>query len=210
MIIYNYITTNKINGKQYIGMHSTDNVDDNYLGSGKLILRAFKKYGKNNFIREIICTCESPEEANKNEKIYIEKYNTLYPKGYNLSPTGGLGFKGCHSEEARKKMIGNKNAAGTIPSIETREKLRQTKIGNTWGFKKGNKIGVGKKATEETKKKLSLQRLGNKHSLGHKHSEETRLKMSLSHTGKIHPMSEETKMKISAAKKGRFKVKRIA
>jgi len=27
-IIYNYITTNKVNGKQYVGMHSTDNVDD--------------------------------------------------------------------------------------------------------------------------------------------------------------------------------------
>ena len=42
---YVYITTNKINGKFYIGKHSTDNLNDKYLGSGILICKAEKKYG---------------------------------------------------------------------------------------------------------------------------------------------------------------------
>jgi len=56
-IVYNYITTNKVNGKQYVGMHSTDNVDDGYLGSGIAIINAINKYGKENFTREILWKC---------------------------------------------------------------------------------------------------------------------------------------------------------
>lgn len=49
-----YKTTNLINQKYYIGMHSTNNIDDGYLGSGKKLYYAIKKYGKENFKREII------------------------------------------------------------------------------------------------------------------------------------------------------------
>jgi hypothetical protein len=40
-----YRTTNLVNGKFYIGVHKTDDPNDGYLGSGKLIGRAFQKYG---------------------------------------------------------------------------------------------------------------------------------------------------------------------
>lgn len=58
----------------------------------------------------------------------------------------GASHKGSRrSEETKAKislaMMGNRNAEGIIPSEETREKLRQSKIGNTWGFKKGNRQG---------------------------------------------------------------------
>ena len=46
---YVYITTNLINKNFYIGKHSTDNLNDGYLGSGKCLLAAIKKYGKENF-----------------------------------------------------------------------------------------------------------------------------------------------------------------
>ena len=57
-----YKTTNLINNKFYIGMHGTNNLEDGYLGSGKIILSAIRLYGKENFIREILYYCESEEE----------------------------------------------------------------------------------------------------------------------------------------------------
>jgi len=46
-----YMTTNTLNGKFYIGVHSTDDPEDGYLGSGRGISFAIKKYGKENFER---------------------------------------------------------------------------------------------------------------------------------------------------------------
>ena len=62
-----YKTTNLINGKTYIGKHSTEDLDDGYLGSGKLLLKAVRKHGKENFSREILHTCSSEEEAYNRE-----------------------------------------------------------------------------------------------------------------------------------------------
>lgn len=49
-----YKTTCLTTGRFYIGMHSTDDKDDLYLGSGKLLLRSIKKYGREKHVREII------------------------------------------------------------------------------------------------------------------------------------------------------------
>ena len=105
MIIYNYITTNLLNNKKYVGMHTSSEVDDGYLGSGKALLAAVKKYGKENFIREVLCFCKTMEEAFKNEAIFIKEYKTLTSDGgYNISPTGGTECNGRHSSESKAKM----------------------------------------------------------------------------------------------------------
>ena len=50
-----YRITNMINGKKYIGKHSTTDVYDGYFGSGVAIKQAINKYGIDNFKKEIIC-----------------------------------------------------------------------------------------------------------------------------------------------------------
>lgn len=56
-----YETTNKINGKKYRGMHRTEKLDDGYLGSGVAIKLSIKKYGCENFERDILEFCNSQD-----------------------------------------------------------------------------------------------------------------------------------------------------
>ena len=109
MDYYVYITTNKINGKQYIGQHK-GRPDDNYLGSGTTILKAINKYGKENFTKSILCFCETREEADTKEREYIQLYNAVNDDNfYNNAEggTGGDGWRSCqrwleqHPEEAQ-------------------------------------------------------------------------------------------------------------
>ena len=87
---YIYKTTNKINGKAYVGMHKVNKqkLDEHYFGSGKYLNNAIKKYGLENFVCEIIEFNNSDLENREREKYWIKELGTLYPNGYNISPGG--------------------------------------------------------------------------------------------------------------------------
>lgn len=84
-----YKTTNLINGKFYIGKHKTKNLNDGYMGSGKLLKRAISKYGIDNFHKEILHVCESEKQMNALEKILVVPDSEL---NYNLCSGGHGGF----------------------------------------------------------------------------------------------------------------------
>jgi len=66
---YVYVTINLINEKCYVGDHSSDDPNDDYLGSGILFNRAKKKYKKENFKKEILEYFDTKEKAfNAQEK----------------------------------------------------------------------------------------------------------------------------------------------
>ena len=87
---YLYQITNLINGKIYIGVHSTNNLDDNYMGSGTAIKLAIKKYGVENFQKEILKIFNTEEEMYKEETEYVTKEFVLRDDVYNIA-TGGFG-----------------------------------------------------------------------------------------------------------------------
>ncbi len=60
-----YLIENLINGKKYVGMDSKNN--PKYLGSGTLIVKAIKKYGRENFKKHILEECSSIEELELRE-----------------------------------------------------------------------------------------------------------------------------------------------
>ena len=86
-----YLTTNLVNGKRYIGQHTTNNLQDGYLGSGVLILKAIEKYGAENFQREILCYCETQEELDQKEAEFIQAYNAIEDESFYNLREGGLG-----------------------------------------------------------------------------------------------------------------------
>ena len=137
MIIYKII--NLINNKVYIGQDSNNN--DNYYGSGKIITSAIKKYGKNNFKKEILEYCQNKDELNEKEIYWITKENSIVPNGYNIQPGG--------------------NCSDSITYNPNKENIKK-KIRDSWTPEKRKKQSEKRKEylknglPEKTKEKLSL------------------------------------------------------
>jgi len=133
------------------------------MGSGTYLLRAIKKYGKENFIRRRLCFCETVEEAREKEAFYIQQYNTLFPNGYNISPRGGLGYRDSFSEEMKQTM--RDNHADYRGEKHPRFGTHHTEESN----KKNSETHKAFFQTEEgmeLRKKWCVARKGNKNSLG--------------------------------------------
>ena len=105
-----YKITNIINGKYYIGAHTTLNKNDKYMGSGVYIKRAIRKYGKHNFTKEIIAECQSSSEMYELEKQLVTTVNT-----YNIMPGGKGGWE----------FVNTNKLSGTAKGVLTQTHLRQ-------------------------------------------------------------------------------------
>ena len=86
---YIYLTTNTINNKKYIGQHKSEKFDESYKGSGKTLVKAFEKYGFENFTTEILEWCEDQDTLNEKEIYYIALYDaTSSDEFYNIARGG--------------------------------------------------------------------------------------------------------------------------
>lgn len=98
-----YKTTNLINNKIYIGLHATNDLKDEYLGSGVFLKQAIKKYGKENFKKEILYIFDNKSDMIKKEKEIVDESFILRKDTYNMSK-GGYGLSTL-SIEKRKIAI---------------------------------------------------------------------------------------------------------
>lgn len=188
---YIYVTTNLISKKQYIGEHSTNNLDDGYLGSGNYLKNSISKHGKKQFKKEILEFFDTKEKAFNKEAFWIEKYNTLIPNGYNFDSNGGYTCITLSDETKEKISISTKKALKKRKYIFTEEhksKLRAAALGRKLSpehIAKARIAMLGKKHTKETKKKMKLSQQKRRLTPV---SEETKKKMSFSQKGEKNPM----------------------
>jgi group I intron endonuclease len=124
-----YKTVCVVNGKIYIG--KTSKSDPNYLGSGLLLKRAIKKYGKENFKKEILEECKTIEELNEREKHWIKELrSTDHEVGYNIAFGGNGGD--VFSNHPNKEMIRSKQSEikkGKVQTEEAKRKMSESKMG---------------------------------------------------------------------------------
>lgn len=90
MYYYLYKITNTVNDKIYIGVHSTDNLNDGYFGSGKVLCHAVKKHGKNIFKKEIVEFFDTAEDMFNAERNVVNVEFVNRSDTYNIKE-GGLG-----------------------------------------------------------------------------------------------------------------------
>ena len=105
MLHYTYRIDNLINGKYYIGKHSSNSLDDDYMGSGPLIKAAIAKYGIDNFKKTILKTFPTSEEAFEHEAQIVTMVEVNDPMCYNVQPGGKGGQKRFTDEELRERKL---------------------------------------------------------------------------------------------------------
>ncbi len=88
MYHYFYKITNLINNKFYYGVHNTDNLEDGYMGSGSLLHKAYKKYGIENFKKEILKYFNTIYEAFQYEHEIVNEELINNPNCYNVQIGG--------------------------------------------------------------------------------------------------------------------------
>jgi hypothetical protein len=139
-----YKITNTINGKIYIGVHRTSNLDDGYMGSGKAIQAAIIKYGVEHFHKEILETFYTSEEMYEREKQIVNEEFLLRDDVYNIQRGGHGGFEylirsgliwrgGAKTEEAKLRQ-----AAGLINYFQSDEVRKTHALASSTRLKENN------------------------------------------------------------------------
>jgi hypothetical protein len=163
-----YKTTNLLSGKYYIGMHSTDDLEDGYLGSGKRLRYSINKYGVENHGREILEFFDSREELKRREKEVVSLDEIAKEDCLNLMVGGKGGF--ISDEQQRNRSLSANRALNL--KLENDNEFREIWI-------KKMRSGI-QKAMDEGRMKTWKE---NYDWNGKKHSEETKIKMRKSKIG---------------------------
>ena len=161
-----YKITNTINDEYYIGKHQTQNLEDGYMGSGRLLQKQFQEYGMQWFKKEILHVFDTEEEMNQMEAELVDIDD---PKSLNLCPggKGGWGYINTNRDfkEHNQKLADARDYSKTNwnKTPEQRQRLSESL----------------KRAWAEDPTRFHIP-----NTTGFKHSEETKAKMSVAGSGK--------------------------
>jgi hypothetical protein len=147
-----YKTTNNINKKYYIGAHKTNNIHDDYLGSGVALKRAIKKYGRENFTKEILQICDDEKSMFERERELVE-CSLKDKKCYNMRNGGRGGFDHIDNRGDKNPMRNPKIAKKVGDKIrELRKNNKKWMEVSVENLKKATESNRGKKRPEHSER----------------------------------------------------------
>lgn len=163
---YIYRITNLVTGEYYVGMRSSDFpwYEDKYMGSGKILKRAIKKYGIESFVKVPMCFAESREELSILEKGFVNEDTLKDETSYNLKIGGEGGCKPgprakgrklseSHRAALSKSMKGKRNFLGVKHSEKSKMKMHKSH----WARDPVKRENVRQKMSE-TRKNLNIRK----------------------------------------------------
>jgi hypothetical protein len=108
MHYYLYEIKNTVNGKIYVGVHKTKLLDDGYMGSGKVIANAIRKYGIEHFTKTILETFDNPADMFAKEKEVVNDEFLTRTDVYNLrrGGTGGFDYVNTLKTDIERTRVG--------------------------------------------------------------------------------------------------------
>ena len=140
-----------MNNKVYIGVHQTENMDDGYMGSGKVIKYALAKYGVENFTKVILETFENAKAMYAREKEIVNNDFLRRKDIYNLKYGGEGGFDHINNDEEFRI---EKNKKARRIANEKIEKI----YGENWRSVIGRLGGAGAHTDEAEKKRITTRK----------------------------------------------------
>lgn len=153
-----YKTTNKFNGRFYIGYHATFEPFDDYLGSGKSLKSAIKKYGKDKFSKILLYVGLNETLALEIEKDYLGWQYFENPICYNQVQGGGKPplQRGKPGWTRGKKL--SEEHRRNLSLCRTGKKQSAAWVENRMKHLRGRKV------TQETRDKIAKAHLGSRRS----------------------------------------------
>ena len=149
----------RTDGKYYIGMHSTDDLEDGYFGSGQLLWKSIKKHGKEKHVKEILEFLPSRKELKERERALVNEEIVNDPLCMNLKLGGEGGWDHITTSPFSDAVVQQEM------SKRGNEKLKQLWQDPAWSAER--KLSMSKAALNRKSPGFS----------GKHHSEETKQKM---------------------------------
>lgn len=149
-------------------MHSTDNLEDGYIGSGKRLWHSINKYGKDNHIKEILEFLPDRESLKAREKEIVNEEMLNEELCMNLAIGGSGGFS---NEEHKQKFLEGRIWGKVLGGIKAQELLKhnpekrkniieKTRFSMKEFFKSNPGNFTGKTHTKETIAKMQESKKG--------------------------------------------------
>lgn len=172
---YHYIyRITRFDGKYYIGLHSTDNLNDGYFGSGARLWRSINKHGIECHTKEILEFLPNRQSLREREAELVNDECLRDPFCLNLVKGGGYGWEFANSNPSEAKQRASRENAlkGTavVKQLRKEHPERFVELNRQMGERVKLEIETGRRRTDLFK--------------GRQHTDETKQRMSDSMSGK--------------------------